>query len=344
MKVGFLSAGDENNQFWGEMVRFAQAVAEDLNIELIVKYPRQTTYTIRREGMKLLEELSGDSYLITSYVGAVTADLIAQTNLQGVKVFVINADIIKDERTRVGNPRGRNKGWLAHSFADDEQAGYILANELINQFELSSENPQQVRLVGITGPYTSQASFDRNKGLKKRISESDNAQLLEISSGEFEFASAKTVTEILLNKLPNLNTIWAASDNMGLGAISALKESRIKPGKDVIVGGIDWTRDALNAIQTGEMAATVGGHFMEAGMALILLYDYHHNLDFANDPGIEFTIPMYAITKDNVDEYMTNVGANPDWSKIDFKAFSKVHNKSLKKYDFSWQKVVAQMK
>ena len=79
-------------------------------------------------------------------------------------------------------------------------------------------------------------------------------------------------------------------------------------------------------------------------MALILLYDYHHNLDFANELGTEFKIPMFAISKKNIYEYMNSIGKNPVWSKIDFKAFSKVHNKSLKKYDFSWHRILNEIK
>ncbi len=344
MKVGFISAGNQESQFWGEMARFAQAVAEDLNIEFIVRYPQQSTYTIRRKGLKLLQELDAGSYLISSYVATVTDELINKAEAKKVYVFVANTNIKSEESARVGRPRTKNQYWLAHSYADDEQAGYLVADELVKIIKPDREQEREVKLVGISGSDTSQATYDRNNGLSRLANDGNNIQILEIDPGHWEYDAAKIVASRLIEKYPDVEAIWSASDTMALAAISALKEAGRKPGKDVLLGGIDWTQNALEAVKAGELATTVGGHFMEVGIALILLYDYHHNLDFANDPGIEFTIPMYAITKDNVDEYMTNVGANPDWSKIDFKAFSKVHNKSLKKYDFSWQQIVAQMK
>ena len=344
MKVGFISAGSKESQFWGEMARFAQAVADDLNIEFVVKFPQQSTYTIRRKGLQLLDELNAGDYLISSYVGTVTGELINKTQSKNVYSFIINTNIAEQERKQVGRPRTRNPYWLAHSYADDEQAGYLVADELVKLIKPNPDEQTAVRIVGISGSDTSQATDDRNNGLSRRANEGINIQILEINPGHWEYDSAKIVASELVKKYPAVQAIWSASDTMALAAISALKEAGLKPGQDILLGGIDWTHSALNAIKAGELATTVGGHFMEVGIALILLYDYHHNLDFTDDPGTEFTIPMYAITIDTVDDYMTYVGSNPDWSKIDFKTFSKKHNKSLKKYNFSWETIIKQMK
>ncbi len=344
MKVGFISAGSRESQFWSEMARFAQAVAEDLNIEFIVEFPQQSTYTIRRKGLRLLTKLDAGNYLISSYVGTVTGDLMNKARLKNMYVFIVNTNILSEEKSRLGRPRTRNPYWLAHSYADDEQAGYLVADELVRTVKPNPEQETAVKIVGISGSDTSQATDDRNKGLSNRAGEGINIQILEIDPGHWEYDSALTVANKLIAKHPIIDAIWSASDTMALAAVSALKGAGLRPGEDILVGGIDWTQSGLEAVKSGEMAATVGGHFMEVGIALILLYDFHHGLDFVDDPGIEFTIPMYAINKDNIDEYLTYIGNAPDWSKIDFKLFSKVHNKNLKKYDFSWKSIVKQMK
>ena len=56
--------------------------------------------------------------------------------------------------------------------------------------------------------------------------------------------------------------IWAASDPMALGALAAAKQRNIAPGKDVHIGGLNWGTEALQKINTGEIAVMIGGHFM----------------------------------------------------------------------------------
>ena len=52
---------------------------------------------------------------------------------------------------------------------------------------------------------------------------------------------------------PDLNFIFASNDNMGLGAIKAIKESK----KDIKVIGFDAVGEALNSVAQGEMVGTV---------------------------------------------------------------------------------------
>ena len=54
------------------------------------------------------------------------------------------------------------------------------------------------------------------------------------------------------------------------------------------------------------------------------------SIDFGG--GLKFTV--IAITPENLNKYKKLLVKN-NWKKIDFTKFSKVHNKSLEKYDFS---------
>ena len=49
----------------------------------------------------------------------------------------------------------------------------------------------------------------------------------------------------------------AHNDEMALGAIQAIKESGIKPGKDIIIVSIDGVKDAFQAMVDGELNCTV---------------------------------------------------------------------------------------
>jgi ribose transport system substrate-binding protein len=54
-----------------------------------------------------------------------------------------------------------------------------------------------------------------------------------------------------------LNAVYAQNDEMALGAIQALRAAGLNPGTDVIVVSVDGERAALEAIERGDLGATV---------------------------------------------------------------------------------------
>lgn len=343
LQVGFLSGGNSDNEFWGKMARFAEAAADDLDIELIVKFSPQTTYTIKRQGLNLLKALDDNAYFITAYYQTVTPDLLKAAEKRGIRTFIINTAILDEDRDTVGIPREQYKHWIGHIHPDDVLAGYKVADEILSRFADAENAPKTIKIAGLSGDSAVQVSEDRDSGLTKRMQEAGNALLLDMKMARWETVSAKLATADFLERYPALDAVWASSDSMALGAIEAIKAAGKQPGKDVITAGVDWTAQGLAAVKSGEMTASVGGHFMEAAIALILIHDYHHGRDFADEPGVSFKTPMYPISQAGIDTYFEKVGPKPDWSKVDFKQFSKVHNTARGKYDFSWQRVLEQM-
>ena len=81
---------------------------------------------------------------------------------------------------------------------------------------------------------------------------------------------------------------------------------------------------------------------MEAGWALVMLYDYHNNKDFKDDTGVEIVTKLEPITKTNIDTFLQKLG-DRDWNKIDFRKFTKTDNPSLTSYNFSLDAIFASM-
>jgi ABC-type sugar transport system substrate-binding protein len=338
IEVGFLAPDNEQSEFWGGMGRFAKAIAEDLNIDLRIVYPSQGE-TFEKEGRALIDGLNEDAYFITLYEDERSHRLLQAADARNVRSILINTDVLEKDRERVGRPRQKLRHWIGHMHPDDVQAGYEIAGLLFQHLE----RPSAIQLIAINGHNHLQLDVDRRLGLQRRLTQSPGATLLEVKEGEWRETTARAVTLDLLQKYPNVNAIWTASDTMALGAIAAVKEIGKQPGKDIVVAGVDWTSRGLEAVRSGEMLGSVGGHFMEAGFALLLIYDYHHGRDFVDDLGVSFKTPMIAMSQDEIRRYVEKVGANPDWSRIDFKRFTKTHNRDLKRYDFSWARVIEQL-
>lgn len=66
---------------------------------------------------------------------------------------------------------------------------------------------------------------------------------------------------------------------MGLGALDSLSKTKIIPGKDIIVGSMDWVPEALKQMQSGKLFTSLNGHFIETAWASVLVYDYLNKKD-----------------------------------------------------------------
>ena len=51
--------------------------------------------------------------------------------------------------------------------------------------------------------------------------------------------------------------VYAHNDDMAIGAIQAIKEAGLKPGKDILTGSIDGVPDIYKAMLAGEANANV---------------------------------------------------------------------------------------
>ena len=75
----------------------------------------------------------------------------------------------------------------------------------------------------------------------------------------------------------NIDIVWAASDGMALGVMDAISSGHSKISREsILIGGVDWTPEAIRMIQQNHIDASVGGHFMQAAWALVKIYDHHH--------------------------------------------------------------------
>ena len=76
-------------------------------------------------------------------------------------------------------------------------------------------------------------------------------KIVKTQSGDFTTDGGKKVMEAFIKSTDNLKGVCASfahNDNMQLGAIQAMKEAGLKPGKDVLMVSVDYVpamKDAL---------------------------------------------------------------------------------------------------
>jgi len=335
IKVLFLAPDDVG--FWHELQRFMRDVAKDLEIDLNISIVDSRFHSIRAvEDLRYAKKKP--DYLVFHYQNHTGAKILKLTEELGIKAFMINTAVDTQNKEKFGLPREQMKHWIAHMFPDDRDSGYRLADYLVkyNKSYLIGQEQKNGRtnFLAIGGSRRSTSGPLREKGLASRISETDDISLRRSIFTSWTRQESERATFELLRYYQDISVIWTASDLLAEGAIAGAKRFGRVPGKDIFIGGIDWSTAGVNAVRTGELSVTFGGHYMEGGWSLVLINDYHHGIDFADELGVVINLPMTAITKESADKYFRVFGQSL-WKEVDFKSYSKHFNPSLKHYDFS---------
>ena len=103
-------------------------------------------------------------------------------------------------------------------------------------------------------------AIERKKGFEAVIALFPNMKIVKTQSGDFTTEGGKKVMEAFIKATDNLKGICASfahNDNMQLGAIQAMKEAGLKPGKDVLMVSVDYVPAMKDALAAGDANASV---------------------------------------------------------------------------------------
>jgi len=113
-------------------------------------------------------------------------------------------------------------------------------------------------ILGLPSPFNT----ERVGGAMSVLKNYPNIKVVTQQEGNWLKEPSYTVTQNILTAHPDINLIYAISDEMALGAEQAVKES----GKKVYVLGLDGTLDAFQSIAAGDLNATVNTKPAEEGV------------------------------------------------------------------------------
>ncbi len=118
----------------------------------------------------------------------------------------------------------------------------------------------QCAILELQGTVGATAAIDRMKGFNEVINRYPGAKIVRSQTGEFTRAKGKEVMEAMIkaeNNGKGICALWSHNDEMAIGAIQAIKEAGLKPGKDMLVVSVDGVPDYFKAMADGEANATV---------------------------------------------------------------------------------------
>jgi ABC-type sugar transport system substrate-binding protein len=190
----------------------------------------------------------------------------------------------------------------------------------------------KLHLFAIAGDQKTPTSVLRTQGMLRAVKRERTVVLDQVVYADFNQQKARELATAAFEKFGDIRLVWAGNDLMAFGAMEALEKRGRVPGKDMLFSGINTSRQAMDAVQSGRLAALAGGHFMAGAWALVMIYDYHHGKDFAGE-GLVLTKPMFVMfTPELAKRYVTQFEGG--LKKMDFRRYSKKETSTVTRYDF----------
>ncbi|MBQ5783287.1 MAG: substrate-binding domain-containing protein, partial [Oscillospiraceae bacterium] len=169
----------------------------------------------------------------------------------------------------------------------------VLGAELATQYIVDTlgEGVKVAELEGIPG---ASAAIERSAGFHNVAD--TKLDVVAKQTANFDRTEGMSVMENILQANGDVQAVFAANDEMALGAVEAISGA----GKTVMVVGFDATDDAIEAIKNGRMAGTVAQQ-----PALIGSTAVENAVTLIGGKAIEKSIPVEVtlVTKDNANNF-----------------------------------------
>ena len=228
--VGF-SVSTLNNPFFVSLSEGAKAEAEKQGVKLVVVDAGDDAAKQTNDIEDLISR--NVSVLIVNPVDSdAVAPAVHNAVSKGIKVISVDRVV--------------NGVEVDCQIASDNAAGAKMATEYL--VELIGEGAKAAELEGVPG---ASATIDRGAGFHEAAD--TVLDVVASQTANFNRAEGMNVMENILQSCPEVKGVFAHNDEMALGAVEAVLAS----GKDIKIVGFDATDDAVAAVKSGKMAATV---------------------------------------------------------------------------------------
>jgi simple sugar transport system substrate-binding protein len=196
-----------------------------------------------------------DAIILAPVVAEGWDNILREAKDAGVPVFLTDRSIVTSDDSLFVAFFGSN---------------FVTEGQLAGKWLLDKVNGT-ARIVELVGTPGSAPAVDRATGFREAIGIAKDAsrgvstthpgmQIIASQSGDFVLDKGKQVMEALVKQFDEghgIDVLFAHNDDMALGAIQAIKDAGLQPGKDIIVLSIDALQTAFVAMLEGNLNATV---------------------------------------------------------------------------------------
>ncbi|WP_029288238.1 ABC transporter substrate-binding protein [Cellulomonas sp. HZM] len=154
-------------------------------------------------------------------------------------------------------------------------------------------------LLGSSG---NNVTTDRTSGFVDQLKTAPGLEIVAQQTANFARTDGQTVTASLLQAHPEITAIYAENDEMGIGAVSAIKAAGKKPGTDIKIFSIDGTKDAVQLLADGQYNGVIESNPRFGPLAFQALKDFADGTGVAPKIVIQDNEYTPENAKDNLDK------------------------------------------
>ena len=269
-----LSISTLNNPFFVTLAEGAEAAAARLGAEL----------SVVDAGDDVTKQVSDVEDLIAKGISVLIINPVDSDAVTGA----VEAALAKGVRV-ISVDRAVNGVEIDCQIASDNVLGAELATQYI--VDTLGEGAKVAELEGVPG---ASAAIDRSAGFHN-IADA-KLEVVAKQTANFDRTQGMSVMENMLQANGDIQGVFAANDEMALGAVEAIAGA----GKDIVVVGFDATDDAIAAIREGRMDGTIAQQPALIGKTAVEnAYNLTHGVSIPKSIPVEVTL----VTADNVDTY-----------------------------------------
>ena len=233
--VGFAQTGSESGWRSANTESMKAAFSEENGFELVFN-AADNKPEAQIAAVRSFINQGVDAIVIAPIVTDGWDDVLTEAKDAGIPVIL-------EDRT-VSSSDDLYASWVGLDFQKEGQT----AGEWVAE-NFDGQGANLVILEGTTG---SSAATDRATGFASAI-EGTDINVLDSQTGNFTRAEGKTVMEGYLQKFGDtIDVLFAHNDDMGLGALDAIKAAGLVPGVDIQIVTIDAVKDGMTALAAGE--------------------------------------------------------------------------------------------
>jgi ABC-type sugar transport system substrate-binding protein len=260
MTVGFSQIGSESGWRAAETsVSKSEAAKRGITLKIADAQQKQENQI---KAIRSFIAQGVDAIFIAPVVQTGWDPVLEEAKEANIPVFLLDRNVtVKDDSL-----------FMTGVAADSVHEGNVAAKWLID-----SMSGKQCNVVELQGTVGASVALDRKKGFQDGIASTSSIKIIRTQSGDFTRSKGKEVMESFIkaeNNGKNICAVYAHNDDMAIGAIQAIKEAGLKPGKDIKIISIDGVPDIFKAMLAGESNASVELTPNMAGPAFDALISY----------------------------------------------------------------------
>ena len=307
---------DEDTPFWQRIERFSRMAAEDLNVDLQVRYSAAKGQEQLKLGREALEQ--GVAGLIFSPIDEHSEQLLLLADSYHVPVVTIKSPF---PEVRL-QPKAQYQSWIGSVIPDHETLGQMLVRQLFEQFDYASQ-PQH--LLVIAGRQSEAEVEKQLAGIRSYLNLLQPSVTLTVKYTHWRAEDAEVALKQALEQNPKIDAVLAMNAELALAVANRTE------AEGLLLGSSNWGTGVAQAMRDGKIHAAIGGVEFQGAFALVMLVDHLRGVDLSGQI-FNHKLDLISINLNNQNRYwyLSDIASfNPNFAQV-----SMAYNPRVTTLDF----------